>query len=329
METLHLPRDKLIQSEYVRTYFCTEILPREEINKNKKKPKPSERNTIHCFTDGSKIGDSSGYGYIIKDGGGQVKMQGYYNTGKYATVYQTELIAIQEAAFRMINADVRDKSIIFYIDNQASIKSLGNYIIRSSIVLQTKNMVNTLSKNNQVTVSWIPGHSGHLGNEVADCLARLGTRMKIEMPGHTLPLAEAVINDEIKRLGRAAHQKYWDRHPECRQTKMMLPKTNDKLWKQLVKQPRKMMNITTQLYTGHSTLKRHLNLMAIEDANECEQCCEGPEETVEHFLCHCPAFARNRRNTLGNISLNTNELPNLKLSSIIKFVKDTKRFEQE
>ena len=327
MKTLHLPRDKLIHSEYICTLFKTEILPREVINRTKKKPRPPENNMIYCFTDGSKNKTSSGYGYLINDGTGQIKMHRYYNTGELATVYQTELLAIQEAAFRMVNAEIRNKSITFFIDNQASIKSLGNYIVRSDIVLNTKNTVNTLSKYNQVTLSWIPGHSQHKGNEVADCLARMGTEMKICSPGHSVPLAEAVINDEIKQLGRKVNQTYWDRHPKCRQTKMMLPVTNSNFWKQLSFQPRKMMNMITQLYTGHSVLRRHLHLMAIEDGNGCEQCDEGQEETVEHFLCHCPAFARNRRIALGYISLSKNDLPRFSLKKILKFVKSTRRFE--
>ena len=327
MQTLHLPRDKLIHSEYISTLFNTEIPPREFFSKTDFKPRPPGENMIYCFTDGSKDKVSSGYGYIINDHEGQVKMHGYFNTGKLATVYQTELLAIQEAAFRMINSDIRNKSITFFIDNQSSIKSLGNYIIRSNIVLNTKNMVNTLASSNQVTLSWIPGHSDQPGNEVADCLARKGTEMKIRSPGHSIPLAEAVINDEIKQLGRSVHQKYWDRHPKCRQTKMMLPKTNANLWKQISQQPRRMMNLITQIYTGHTILKRHLHVMAIEDDNVCEKCDLAEAETVEHFLCRCPAFARNRRNHLGHISLTINELPDLSLSNVLKFVKSTKRFE--
>ena len=95
-------------------------------------------------------------------------------------------------------------------------------------------------------------------------------------------------------------------------------------------QPRKQMNLITQLYTGHSTLKRHLSVMGFENDGRCEQCEEDEtEETVEHFLFDCPAFGRNRRNSLGNISLNIDELPNLSLNRILKFVKSTKRFEED
>ena len=105
------------------------------INAVKKKPKPSEHNTINCFTDGSKFdgedGKSrSGFGYSIW--GENIRQNGFNYLGTYATVYQCELMAIQEAAFVMINKGVVDKKIIFYVDNQAAITTLENYLIRSN-----------------------------------------------------------------------------------------------------------------------------------------------------------------------------------------------------
>ena len=133
--------------------------------------------------------------------------------------------------------------------------------------------------------------SGHAGNEVAEDLAEKGAEMTLRGPCTTIPLADAVTTLEIKELGNRMHQRYWDSHPHFRQTKMMLPKAKNKLWKQLIKQPRKMMNLITQIYTGHATLKRHLNLMAIEEDGRCNQCNEeNTEETVQHYLAECPAF---------------------------------------
>ena len=97
--------------------------------------------------------------------------------------------------------------------------------------------------------------------------------------------------------------------PHCRQTKMMLPIAKNKLWREIIKQPRRMVNLITQIYTGHATLKRHLNLMAIEDDGRCNQCNEeNTEETVQHYLAECPAFSRSRRNSLGYIFLQMNFL---------------------
>ena len=59
-------------------------------------------------------------------------------------------------------------------------------------------MINKLSEKNNVTLTWIPGHSNHKGNEIADRLAKRGTNLKAEGPLSILPIAEATIKDEIK-----------------------------------------------------------------------------------------------------------------------------------
>ena len=79
--------------------------------------------------------------------------------------------------------------------------------LKSKIALETKNIVNKLSLFNEVIISWIPGHSGHPGNEVADNLAKLGANRIQEGPKAIIPIAEAVMTDEIKRLGINMHQR--------------------------------------------------------------------------------------------------------------------------
>ena len=80
------------------------------------------------------------------------------------------------------------------------------------------------------------------------------------------------------------------------------------------------------MLTGHAALRRHLFLMKMEDDPICENCLED-EETVEHFLAECPAFATERYNTLGNMFLKQKDLPTLKINQILSFIKATKRFD--
>ena len=180
--------------------------------------------------------------------------QGFYNLGKLTTVYQAELIAIQEAAYIMLIKEVRNKDIVFYVDNQAAIKTLGSYLIKSKVAAECKRMVNKLAEYNEVKIMWIPGHSGHMGNEVAYRLAKRGTSMKVQGPWNSIPLADAAIKMEITTKIRLMWQKQWTELKKCRQTRMMLPKATNNLWRQLAKQPRGKLNLITQIYTGHNTL---------------------------------------------------------------------------
>ena len=323
LETIHMPRDRMINTEFIQTKFSTSISSRAEMNRTIKKPKPAGVNTINCFTDGSRTGEISGCGFIIK--GMNIHTQGFKNLGKYATVFQAEMFAIKDAADALIQREVKNKKIEFFVDNQAAIKALGNYAVRSKLTEQCKRQLNVLATSNEVTVHWIPGHSGHTGNMVADNLAKMGTRKEVRTD---IPISEAVIKQEIIKWSRKKHQELWDQGTDARQTRMLLPKVNGKLWAHLRRVPRDKLNLVTQIYTGHCTLQSHLYNMKISNNPHCEQCCEeDAEETVEHYLCECPAFSRNRYHTLGRLVLNPEDLKHLKLKNILDFIKNTKRFE--
>ena len=327
-EFLHYPRDKLLNTEFISTNFNTEILSRKEANNRAHRPMPSHAWQINCYTDGSRFDNRSGYAYIIF--GESFRKQDFKHLGREASVFQSEILAVQEAAHEMLIHEIEDKDIRIHIDNQAAIKTLGSYRIRSKIAAGCKMMINKLSEKNNVTLTWIPGHSNHKGNEIADRLAKRGTNLKAEGPLSILPIAEATIKDEIKQWSNKVQQIVWRRRTDCRQSKMAMPKIGNHIWKQIRKHPRRKMNIITQILTGHTTLKRHLNVMTIEDESLCQQCMEdNTEETMEHFILQCPAFARNRQNILGKIYMEPEEFSEIKISKLLKFVKQTKRFDQE
>ena len=89
--SIYQPRDKLINTEDLRTNFTTVIKTREEANQVRIRPMPHEAGTVHCFTDGSKNDQSSGSGYLIM--GAVIRAQGYKNLGKTTSVYQAEIHA--------------------------------------------------------------------------------------------------------------------------------------------------------------------------------------------------------------------------------------------
>ena len=324
--TLFMPTDKMINREHIRTNFTTSISTREEMNRTIIVPKPNKPNTINVFTDGSRFDECSGYGYTIH--GENIRKNGYSTLGKYATVYQAEVTAIQEATRTLSQQQVVHKNIDFYVDNQAAIQSLGKYEITNKLVLECKLALKALSNNNNVTINWIPGHSGHRGNNVADGLAKMGVKLKVQGPEPIIPISEATRKEELGDWSLIAHQQLWDETTTCRQTKMMIPNIRTNTWKQIKNLSKKNISIITQMLTGHSTLQRHLYIMKIEDSPLCEQCCEDDEEeTVEHFLSECPAFATTRYHTLGKLFLKREDLKNLRIQDILNFVNRTKRFE--
>ena len=329
---LYQPRDKLINTEYIKTDFSTTILSRIEFSRTTIPLKPEVPNTIYCYTDGSKDKNSSGSGYVINgtndDGETVIQAHGFSNLGKTSTVYQAEIQAITEGTRKLIELGTSNVTVHFYIDNQAAIQSLGSYLIKSHLTASCKRLLNILSMNNDVTLNWIPGHSNQPGNERADMLAKRGTGRATMTP---LPISEATIKQEIKNWMFNKHQEEWTdpyKQDHCRQTKMLLPEVNSIFWKQLNKYPRSKMNLITQVYTGHCTLQKHLFRMKLTDSPICEQCLEE-EESMEHFLCECPAFAIPRYHNLGGMAIKRKDLSGLKLKMILSFIKESKRFEDD
>ena len=72
--------------------------------------------------------------------------------------------------------------------------ALDNTKIKSKTTLEAV-ALNKLGENNQVLIRWIPAHSGYLGNEKADSLAKRGanntdaTLLKLPIPKVTWDVA--------------------------------------------------------------------------------------------------------------------------------------------
>ena len=324
--SIHMPTDKMLYRELIPTKFTTNILSREYMHMTIRKPKPAEADTINCFTDGSRFEENSGFGYIIK--GENIHLQGFSYLGPQATVYQSEIHAIIEATHSILEAPTvpENMNINFYIDNQAAIQSLGKYQVKNTQVLEGKLILNRLAENNNVQLFWIPGHSGHWGNEVADKLAKRGVKLKLHGPQPIIPISNTAVKADVRKWGAEKHQQAWSNRLDCRQTKMMIPTIKRSTWGQINKLSRKNVKRITQMLTGHCTLQRHLFLMKMEDDPTCENCLED-EETTEHFLTECPAFARERYNTLGKMFLRQTDLKHLKIKQILNFIKETKRLD--
>ena len=163
---------------------------------------------------------------------------------------------------------------------------------------------------------------------MADRLAKRGCN-KPPPQRHPTPAPQSHIKGLIKIWAKKEHQAKWSLNPEdYRQTKMFLPNADNNIWKKIQNQSLGRIRLTTQVITGHATLRKHLFRMKIVDSPLCPKCGEE-NETVEHLFCICPAFMWERANILGKFFLKKEELKNLKLSRVLKFAEKIKRFEPE
>ena len=322
LEHADLPQDKLITKVRLIADFETEIKERDKIDKSTTKPMPLEENTISCFTDGSKSDIGTGAGYSIMGATTTVQESAYL--GELTTVYQAEIAAITNACITLLDQEVENKRINFHIDNQSAIKSLGEYITRNKTTLECKQLLNKLAKvGNKIKLNWVPGHEGHMGNEVADRLAKDGAGRPTHHPGPWVPVSKCLIKEQINKWCDVLCEETWRNRPHCRQSKLVLPTTEHR-WKNVENRTKKDIRIVTQIVTGHANLKYHRYLMKLEDNPRCD--CGEEKETSTHVIAECPIYIMERQYYFGKPFIKIEEIYKQDLWQILGFAKQTKKW---
>ena len=212
--------------------------------------------------------------------------------------------------------------INFYIDSQSAIKALKSYTVRLKSVADCKRYLNKLwESNNEVTLNWMPGHVGQPGNTIADHLAKRGTELEDEGAEPRMPVSESVIRDQINRWKTQEHTIEWHKRTDCRQTKLVLPDAEHDWGAKILNYERRHIRVLTQLVTGHANLKRHRQIMGMEEEESCDFC--GESQTSIHILTECPKFYELRKEKLGDRIILDSSVRFNKLGKILQFARKT------
>ena len=112
----------------------------------------------------------------------------------YSTVFQAEVLAISEVAKNLLLDKMHNQSIVALVDSQAAIKALIKCTVTSITVLSCIRNLNQLGKQNHVSIEGFLGHARVHGNEVADYVAKSGSKSKMHGPEPfiTVPYASCV-----------------------------------------------------------------------------------------------------------------------------------------
>jgi len=90
-------------------------------------------------------------------------------------------------------------------------------------------------------------------------------------------------------------QKNWQKSKHFNRMKETDPTTPSNKYINLVTElPRKLASILSQLRMGHTPLAKHLHCMGKTNSPICPACLQS-EETIHHFMLHCPAHQAARQ----------------------------------
>ncbi|KAJ8911521.1 hypothetical protein NQ315_000555 [Exocentrus adspersus] len=190
--------------------------------------------------------------------------------GRYTTVFQAEVAAIQGCAREIIRQGAARQSIAIYADSQASLKAIGSMQVCSRLVWDCVKALQELGSRNKLTLAWVPGHKGHKGNEEADRLTREGAGRALIGPEPFCGIAKTHVRASIDEWMDGKSREWWRKLLQQRQAKMFIKER----------------------------LNKHMSLMGLAEEATCRFCSEE-EETSVHVLCQCEDLARLRFLILG------------------------------
>ena len=276
---------------------------------------------INCHTDGSKLDDNrTGAGVLINYSHIDSAEEAIH-LGNSATVFQAEVFAVGRTASHLIFAETNNKSVVINCDSQAAIMALDNTKIKSKTTLDAVLALNKLGENNQVLIRWIPAHSGYLGNEKADSLAKRGanntdaTLLKLPIPKVTWDMA---IRERTKRNIWTK----WRDAPPSHFTRVWRKKFS----KSIHNLNRGNLRKATMLLTGHVTLNYHLNKYKPDKISKACPHCLAAEETTNHHIGQCLKWSAQRSAVFNSFYLSISEVvDDYSIFAIMKYINATGR----
>ena len=181
----------------------------------------------------------------------------------YSSVFQAEVLAISEVARNLLLDKMHNQSIVALVDSQAAIKALIKCTVTSITVLNCIRNLNQLGKQNHVSIEGFPGHAGVHGNEVADYVAKSGSKSKMHGPEPFITVPYASCVSTVKDWSTDRWKSMWNKRKDCLRMKESVGWTSSPLTIRLL------------------NLKRpHLN----KNNNNSSYSCNGPKRGLHNVL---------------------------------------------
>jgi ribonuclease HI len=274
------------------------------------------------YTDGSRMYGRVGCGIFYEE----LNLNLSFRLPDHCSVFQAELIAINEAVDWMKYNVISVRDIGIFTDSQAAIKVLQSGFLTSKVALNCLSSLNEMAEQFNIQFTLVSGHFNITGNVRADGLARKGTSCRILLSkadtGAPLSTCKQILKEEAYNITNER----WSKHNACVITRQIWPSLDLSRSNQLLSLKRCSIGTIVGVITGHCLMGNHARRLGVFSHDYCRGCRdEEEEETILHYLCTCPSLAQHRLNYLGTrILCDLTDLSRVSVRDIYCFAKSSK-----
>ncbi|GFX00621.1 RNase H domain-containing protein [Trichonephila clavipes] len=139
------------------------------------------KGTRFCYTDGSKIDGRVGFAFVVFRSG--VESENFqFRIRDECTVFVAELLCLNFAVKWITEQNSVISEYLICTDSLSSLDSLKCISSSNNIIVEIQKQLKSLrDKNISIDFAFVRGHTGVLGNERADWLAKAATKRKIDI----------------------------------------------------------------------------------------------------------------------------------------------------
>lgn len=275
-------------ANFVRT-FCVDVPTREDWAADR----VIRDDEISVFTDGSKTETGTGSGIFSADLGIRISER----LSPDCSVFQAEIYAVDRAAQMIREQDLNPTAIRICVDSLAALKALEADTIRSDCVRGCIESLTQIGRHS-ITLTWVPGHEGVRGNELADECAREGSGLQVgPLAGVRAPLV--ALFGAVDAVSRGEMRARWVSLSDCRISRTLWPLPDPGRTKILLGFGKRTVGMLIGILTGHCAIGRMAVRWGYSREDYCRSCGDEEEESVQHMLCDCPGLKERRLKCLG------------------------------
>ena len=244
-----------------------------------------EQHIMHYYTDESKSDKGTGAAFVtIKNNTELINTKRFYLNSQ-CSVYQAELFALAKATEDAIKH--KRTKVALCTDSLSSIMSIINYDNFHPLAAKVRyNIVNMKNQGAQINIFWVKGHTGVLGNELADREAKEAAATNTEYFHYNkFTKAQLVINTVslMKRKLSLEYSKYGNSW-----FKNFIPQVGDD------DAGRSAILAIPQVIcfmTGHGPFLSYLHKIGKASTSYCP-CNNNTQQTPAHLLWECTILER-------------------------------------